>query len=82
MINRHTKRWCPECKLMVFARGHEHGQASSDPLTLSVVNKSDYMMAKDSAEKIIADAAAPAKKAAELEFWRRMGLPLKVDGKS
>lgn len=30
MILRHPKRWCDECKLMVFARGHGHRVVGPD----------------------------------------------------
>lgn len=28
MIYRHPKRWCDDCKMMVLARGHAHGQGA------------------------------------------------------
>lgn len=74
MINRHTKRWCPECKMMVFSRGHEHGQGAAGLGADALTNNADFMMAKDAAEKIVADAAPIAKQTAEKEFWRRLGL--------
>lgn len=46
MIIRQPKRWCDECKLMVFSRGHKHGQVQELPRLIRV----GYEMATRSAE--------------------------------
>lgn len=74
MRTRQPKRWCNECKLMVFAREHEHKQG----LTMGLGNVAGYTNVADAgrawniAKVFIEEAAVSAKEKSGELFVERL----------